>query len=115
MQEAGETVNQLVVVMVFDEQASTLEKQLVKQGFRFTQVQAGGLMQSGTVCLLLGIDSARHDQLAELIEKACKPRTRYVSSQERFVLPEGLPPMMIEAQVGSALVYTLPVERYEAF
>ena len=54
--EAGETINRLVMVMVADDQAKALGRLLVKQGFRFTLVQAGGLMQTGTVCLLLGID-----------------------------------------------------------
>lgn len=113
--EAGETINRLVMVMVADDQAKALGRLLVKQGFRFTLVQAGGLMQTGTVCLLLGTDSARYDALKALVAKACKPRPQYIPSQGQFVMPEGLPPMLIEAQVGSALIYSLPIEYYEVF
>lgn len=110
-----EHVDQLIVLIVSDERAGALGKRVAKQGFRFTLVQASGLLQAGTTCMLLGISSARYAELLQLVEKVCKTRSAFIPSQGQFVLPEGLPPMMIEAQVGSALVFSLPIERYEIF
>ena len=50
-----------------------------------------------------------------LIELVCHTRTRFVPASGNFSMPEGMPPVMIQAQVGSAYVYTLEVEHYEYF
>jgi uncharacterized protein YaaQ len=50
-----------------------------------------------------------------IIDSVCHTRLRFVPAGENFMLPGGLPPVMIQAQVGSAYVYTLEVEHYEFF
>ena len=111
-----ENVDQLVLVVVPEEQAGDLGKKLVAEGFRFTVISASnGFLPSGTSCLMLGIHSEDNPYLMSLVEKVCKTRTRYIPASNQFGVAEGLPLTMIEAEVGSANVYVLPVEFYEYF
>ena len=112
----GENVDQLILVVVADEQAGELGKKLVADKFRFTIISASnGLLPSGTSCLMLGIDSARGKGLMKLIESVCKTRRRYIPAHSQFGVAEGFPMAMIEAEVGSANMYILPIDYYEVF
>jgi len=111
-----EHVDQLILVVVAEEQAGELGKKLVADGFRFTIISASsGFLPAGTSCLMLGIHSDRSADLMKLIENVCKTRRRYIPAQGQFGLAGGLPMAMIEAEVGSADIYILPVESYEFF
>ena len=111
-----ENVDQLVLVVVPDEQAGELGKKMVAEGFRFTIISASnGLLPSGTSCLMLGINSGDNPQLMKLVESVCKTKRRYIPAQSQFGMAEGLPMTMIEAEVGSANVYALPIAYYEYF
>ncbi len=113
---SNEAVDQLILVVVAEEQAGELGKKLVAEKFRFTIISASnGLLPAGTSCLMLGIDSAHGPRLMALIESVCKTRRRYIPAHSQFGLTEGLPLSMIEAEVGSANVYVLPIEVYEIF
>lgn len=112
----AQNVNQLVLIAVPDEQAGELGKKLSAEGFRFTLISASnGFLPTGTTCLLLGIFSGDHDRLMRLVEPICKPKRHYIPATSSFGLSEGLPVSMIEAEIGSALIYALPVEFFEIF
>lgn len=111
-----QNVNQLVLLAVPDEQAGELGKKLSGEGFRFTLISASnGFLPTGTTCLLLGIFSGDNDRLMRLVEPICKPKRHYIPATSSFGLGEGLPINMIEAEIGSALIYVLPVEFFEIF
>lgn len=112
----NEPVNRLVIIILADEQVSELSKKLIEKRFRVTVVTtSGGYFVSGTTCLLVGIHDTRHEELIHLIEVVCRTRRRFIPASGEMTFIEGLPPMMIEAQIGSASVYTLEVEHYEVF
>jgi len=111
-----ENVDQLVLIVVPDEQAGELGKKLVSEGFRLTVISASnGFLPSGTSCLMLGIYSGDNSRLMSLVDSVCKTRVRYIPASNQFGVAGGLPLTMIEAEVGSANVYVLPVEFYEYF
>lgn len=113
---SAERVDQLMLVVVTEEQAGELGKRLVAGGYRFTIISASnGFLPAGTSCLMLGIDSARIPGLRKLIESVCKTRRRYIPANNQFGVAEGLPLSMIEAEVGSADIFILPVDYYEYF
>jgi uncharacterized protein YaaQ len=86
------------------------------RSFRFSLVNtSSGVFQSGAIFMLVGIAAHQHNELAALIESVCHTRVRFVPAAGNILLPEGLPPLMIQAQTGSAYVYTLEVDHYEAF
>lgn len=112
MKSPGE-INQLVIVTVAGSQAGELMKSLSREGFYFTQIDSsGGLLQEPTACLLIGLNNLRHKPLLELIRQCCHTRRQYIPA--RLDVPQlQLQPVMIEAQVGGATIYTVEVERFE--
>ncbi len=112
----NEQVDQLVLIIVSDEQAGTLCGELIKHGFRLTLVNIkGGFIQAGSTFLLVGIHSPRHQDLLDVIGSVCHTHNEFIPTGGPFGAPGGLPPLIIEAEVGSAYVYTMDVERYEQF
>lgn len=111
-----EHVDLMVVIILSSEQVGELSSKLLKHGYRLTLVNtSGGFMQAGSTCLLVGIHNGRQDDLFNLIGSVCKTHRQFIPAGGNFNLPGGLPPLMIEAEVGSAYVYTLEVEHYEYF
>jgi uncharacterized protein YaaQ len=111
-----ERVDLLVLVVLASEQVGELSSKLVKNGYRITLVNtSGGFMQTGATCLLVGIPSARFDDLEKLIGSVCHTHRQYIPTGAHLGFTDTLPPMMIEAEVGSAYIYTLEVEHYEFF
>lgn len=108
-------VNQLVIVVVSDRQAEDLLQALVKQRFFFTKIDTSGLIfQESILCLLIGLNNARLDELIGLVSKYCQPYEEFVPVQ--FTPPAGFIPVpMIEARAGGALLYVVDVERFEQY
>jgi uncharacterized protein YaaQ len=111
-----QNVDQLVLIAVPDEQAGELGKKLSGEGFRFTLINASnGFLPTGTTCLMLGIFSGDNARLMRLIEQICKTKRQYIPATNNFGMGEGLLMNMIEAEIGSALIYVLPIEFFEIF
>lgn len=109
-------VDQLVLIAVPDEQAGELGKKLSMEGFRFTLISASnGFLPTGITCLMLGIFSGDNGPLMRLVEKICKTKLRYIPATSDFSLGDGMSMTMIEAEIGSTLIYVIPVEIFETF
>ena len=108
-------INELFVVVSAGEQLGELTHQLVQGGFYFTLVDSsGGFLQSSTVCLLIGINSARRETLLKIVRECCHVRRTYIPARVENPLLQGQP-LMIEAEVGGASIYVLEVEHFEQF
>ena len=109
-------MDQLVLIAVPDEQAGKLEKKLSAKGFRYTLISASnGFLPTGFTCLMLGIFSGENGRLMHLVEQICKTKRHYIPASSNFGLGEGMSITMIEAEIGSTLIYVLPVEFFETF
>jgi len=102
----------LLLAIVQSEDAPDLAKKLTGQGLRLTQINStGGLFGSGSVALLLGIDEGDYDSVLDAILATCKTRTKHISA---VATPEPtfffFTPM--EVEVGGAVVFGVPVERF---
>ena len=106
-------IDQLVVVVVSSDQVGSLAQLLIKEGFYFTRVNSHwGILPVDMVSLLIGINASRHQELTDLISKCCQTRLKYIPTQIDIPMFQGQP-MMIEAEVGGAVIYTFDVERFE--
>jgi uncharacterized protein YaaQ len=109
-------VDRMILIVVAAEQSGQLTSALLKAGFALTVISPReGFLGFGSTCLLLGIHSQRWDELVQIVQKICGARRRFIPAQGHMVLPEGLPPMMIEAEVGSAYIFSIEVEYFEQF
>lgn len=111
--ESKTGIDQLVIVVVSSDQVGSLAQQLIKEGFYFTRVNSHwGILPVDMVSLLIGINSLRHQELTKLITQCCQTRLKYIPTQIDIPMFQGQP-VMIEAEVGGAVIYTFDVERFE--
>lgn len=106
-------VDQLAIITAFETQVSTLIERLTREGFYVTQVNtSGGLLYEARISLLVGLSHGRLPDLLTHLREDCETQVRFVSTAgEGFVLASQ--PMMLEAEVGGAMVYVLDVEHFE--
>ena len=109
---ANESINQLVIVVVSGAQAGGLTQKLRAAGFYFTQLDSwGGLLEESTLCLLIGLNADRRPALLELICQCCQVHRQFIPARLDASMLQ-VQPVMIEAEVGGAAVYTVGVERF---
>ncbi|HSV85555.1 MAG TPA: cyclic-di-AMP receptor [Levilinea sp.] len=107
--------DRLVVIIASIEQTHELSQILIQHHFYFTRVDnASGLIVDATVCLLVGIPHNRMKTLTQLIKKCCEPRLKFIPARLANQAMQ-IPPVMIEAEVGGATVYTFEVDHFERF
>lgn len=104
----------LLLAIVQSEDAPGLAKLLVDQGLRLTQLNStGGLFGSGNAALLLGIEEGQYDTVIAAIHATCKTRMKHISA---VTTPDptffNFTPF--EVEVGGAVVFCVPVERFLA-
>ena len=109
---ANDVINELVIVSVSGEQASGLTHRLRGEGFYFTQLDSwGSLLEEATVCLLIGLNEARMPALLALIRECCQVHRQFIPARLDASMLQ-VQPVMIEAEVGGASIYTFAVERF---
>lgn len=102
----------LLLAIVQREDASSLTKGLIEQGLRLTQFNSsGGLILSGSVALLLGIEEEQYYEVINTIRANCMPRMKFVNPLPT-VEPELVFMNPVEVVVGGAVVFGVPVERF---
>jgi len=110
MQE--QTINRLAITIVDGTQSKDLTKALNHDGFPVTVIDAvGGFLHEALVTLMIGLPHNRLPKFFSIVREQCPSRTRYVPMGIELSLAPGYP-MMIEARVGGATVFILPVERF---
>lgn len=104
----------LLVVITADDEADALIRKLVERGYPATKVSStGGFLRRGSATIFSGIDADDLDNVMAIIRDQCKARTEYVPAQA-LPFPESiLPAEPVEVRVGGAIVFVLPVERFE--
>lgn len=106
-------IDQLVMVIVASAQAGMLMDKLSQMKFSFTKVDSsGGFLHEATLCLLVGLNHERRSALIELIQQHCHRRKVYIPAHMDVTQIQGQP-LMIEAEVGGATMFTLNVDRFE--
>jgi uncharacterized protein YaaQ len=106
-----ESIDRLVIAVVSSEDVGNLAQELIRNSFYFTRVTSQGSLLSGElVSLLVGINSSRHAGLLDLISRCCHTRVKYIPAIDNSAF-QGQP-VMIEAEVGGALIYTCEVEKF---
>ncbi len=109
---ATEEIDQLVIVVVAGSQAGGLTQRLRGGGYYFTQLDSwGSLLEETTVCLLIGLNTTRLPALLAVIRECCQVHRQFIPARLDASMLQ-TQPVMIEAEVGGAAVYTFAVERF---
>ena len=106
-------IDLLVLVVVSDSQSRKLMAHLNKKRFYFTKIDStNSLFHEPTVCLLLGLNHSRMEELNLLIRKYCQPYRKFIPVQLRSTSEISHLPVL-ESQEGGATIYALAVEYFE--
>jgi len=108
-------IDYLIIVTVTGEQLGELTQRLVEGKFYFTHIESsGGIIQKATANLLIGIAHERREALMDIFQKCCQRRRTYIPARMEPASYQSHP-VMIEAEIGGADIYTFEIERFEQF
>ena len=103
----------LLIAIVNNDDAHTVNANLSKNGFFVTKIAStGGFLMSGNSTFLIGVDDAQVESCIELIGKYSKKRVQQAPVDMSYT---GQPFTGIPAEVivGGATIFVLNVEKYE--
>lgn len=110
-------IDTLVFLYITNEQIDSLTKQLNNERFYFTRIaSSGGILNYPNSSLIIGISEDRLDDLRDLVKQCCQRRTTHIATQTHIEsYPHHSTPMIVEAEVGGAILQTVRVEHFEQF
>jgi uncharacterized protein YaaQ len=105
----------LVIAIIHKEDAGPLVDALLEREFRATRLHSsGGFLRQSNASLLVGVEDDQVDAVLQIIRDNCVSRTQVVSPLPPIMEPgEFYLPYPTEVTVGGAVVFVLPVDRYE--
>jgi uncharacterized protein YaaQ len=108
-------VVKLVVAVVHNEDSRVLIDALLAAGHRATWLHSsGGFLKQSNATILLGVDDAVVDDVMALVRQHCHSRTQTVNPMMPIMEPgEFFMPYPLEVEVGGAVVFVVPVDRFE--
>ena len=111
MQQAEQ---KLLVVIASDDDADALIRKLVERGYPATKVSStGGFLRRGSATILSGVDAEDVDNVLAIIRSECRARMELVPVQALPFQGSVFPAEPTQVRVGGAIVFVLPVERFE--
>jgi uncharacterized protein YaaQ len=104
----------LIVVITSNDEADAVIRKLVEQGYPATKVSStGGFLRKGNATIFSGVEAGDIDNVMSIIRSECRARTDVVPAQA-LPFPESIyPAEPVQVRVGGAIVFVLPVERFE--
>jgi len=104
----------LIVVITSNDEADALIRKLVERGYPATKVSStGGFLRRGNATIFSGVEGNDIENVMAIIRTECQARTDYVPAQA-LPFPESIyPAEPVQVRVGGAIVFVLPVERFE--
>ena len=105
----------LVVAVVHNEDAQALIDVLLKREHRATWIHSsGGFLKQSNATVLVGIEDDRVEEIVGLVRDTCHTRKQTVTPIPPIMEPgEFFLPYPLEVEVGGAVIFVLPVERFE--
>lgn len=109
-----EAEQKLIVIITADGDADKLIRGLVRQGYPATKIaSSGGFLRRGNATVLSGVEAGEVESVLAIVRHECPTRTEYLPVQA-LPFPDMTPALdPVEIRVGGAIVFVLPVERFE--
>ena len=104
----------LLIIIAADDDADSLIQKLVQRGYPATKVSSsGGFLRRGNATILSGVDADDVENVLAIIRAECRARTEFLPAQT-LPFPESIyPAEPLQVRVGGAIVFVIPVERFE--
>ncbi len=107
----------LCVCIMHNRDRNRLSDELVSAGFKFTVIgSTGGFLREGNTTMLIVVEESDMEGLFSLIRSHCKSREQIVNVAPMEPSPAGAFMVSpVKVPVGGAVVFVMPVERFERF
>jgi uncharacterized protein YaaQ len=105
----------LVVAVVHNEDAGPLVGALLEREYRATRLHSsGGFLRQSNATVMVGVEDDQVDEVLGIIRENCTSRTQVVNPMPPIMEPgEFYMPYPVEVEMGGAVVFVLPVDRFE--
>jgi len=105
----------LVVAVVHNEDARVLIDALLAREYRATWLHSsGGLLKPSNATILVGVEEAQIDEVVGIVRENCRARTQTLSPIPPIMEPgEFFMPYPVEVEMGGAVIFVLPIDRFE--
>ena len=105
----------LVVAVVHNEDAAPLVEALLERDYRATRLHSsGGFLRQSNATVMLGVDEGQVEEVVAIVRANCTSRTQVVNPMPPLMEPgEFYMPYPVEVELGGAVVFVLPVDRFE--
>ncbi|MDF7669040.1 MULTISPECIES: cyclic-di-AMP receptor [unclassified Lactobacillus] len=105
----------LIIAIVQKEDASRLQRTLVKENIRATKLATtGGFLSQGNTTFLIGIDDEHVKEVLHIIKEESKAREEYMNPN-MVMTGFDMSSQPIKITVGGATCFVLPVEAFKQF
>jgi len=103
----------LLIIIASEPDADGLIQKLVEGGYPATKVSSsGGFLRRGNATIFSGVDAGEVEEVLAIVRSECKVRNEFVPAQA-LPFPESMPVQPLEVRAGGAIVFILPVDRFE--
>jgi uncharacterized protein YaaQ len=105
----------LVVAVVHNEDARVLIDALLAREHRATWLHSsGGFLKQSNATILVGVEEAQIDEVVGIVRENCRARTQTLSPIPPIMEPgEFFMPYPVEVEMGGAVIFVLPIDRFE--
>ena len=105
----------LILAVVHNEDARVLIDALLAHEYRATWLHSsGGFLKQANATILVGVEEDKIDDVVGIVRDNCRARTQTVSPIPPIMEPgEFFMPYPIEVEVGGAVIFVLPLDRFE--
>jgi len=104
----------LLIIIASDADADILIRKLVDRGYPATKVSStGGFLRRGSATIFSGVEADDTDNVLAIIRTECEARTEFVPAQALPFPGSIFPTEPVEVRAGGAIVFVVPVERFE--
>lgn len=103
----------MLTAIINKEDTRAVSAALLKARFSFTKLSTtGGFLMAGNTTLMLGVEDDRVEECIGVLRECCKPRVEVLPQVVGYT-EEGPDVQPVTAEVGGAIVFVTPVERFE--
>jgi uncharacterized protein YaaQ len=103
-----------LIAIVQDYDCDRMLRAVTAGGFRATRISStGGFLRTGNTTVLMGIEDEKVERCISLIRHSCQSRSEVKVDASAAEYMELFPAGVHEVMVGGAVIFVLPVARYE--
>ncbi len=105
----------LVLCIIHNRDKGKITEELVSAGHKFTVIAStGGFLREGNTTFMIGVEDHNVDAVVSLVGQNCQAREQMVNVTPFEAAPAGtFIPSPMKVPVGGAVIFVLPVERFE--